>query len=163
MADHEGISFLRLLRGKTTVRTPRDEPVTIGGSRVIRDGGAVAIVACGITVDQAVEAADLLAGEGVDARVIDAYSIKPIDAETIRAAASDCSAIITVEDHWAEGGLGDAVLEALAEIGERPPVHKLAVREMPGSGTPEELLHEAGIDAQAIATAVRALARKTGG
>jgi transketolase len=163
MVDREGISFLRLLRGTTTVRTPRDEPVTIGGSRVVRDGGAVAIVACGITVDQAVEAAGLLADEGVDARVIDAYSIKPIDAEAIRAAARECGAIVTVEDHWAEGGLGDAVLEALAEADERRPVHKLAVREMPGSGKPDELLREAGIDAQAIATAARALAGRTGG
>jgi transketolase len=130
---------------------------------VVRDGGAVAIVACGITVDQAVEAAGLLADEGVDARVIDAYSIKPIDAEAIRAAARECGAIVTVEDHWAEGGLGDAVLEALAEADERRPVHKLAVREMPGSGKPDELLREAGIDAQAIATAARALAGRTGG
>jgi transketolase len=163
MAERKGISYLRTLRGKTEVRTPADEKVEIGGSRVVRDGDDVAIVACGITVDQAVEAAGVLASEGIDARVIDAYSIKPIDAETIRTAASDCGAIITVEDHWAEGGLGDAVLDALAEIAERPPVHKLAVREMPGSGTPEELLREAGIDAQAIATAVRALTRKTGG
>jgi transketolase len=123
MADREGISFLRTLRGKTTVRTPPGEPVAIGGSRVIRKGDTVAIVACGITVDQAVEAAETLAGEGVEARVIDAYSIKPIDAEAIRAAARECCAIVTVKDHRAEGGLGDAVLEALAEASERTPVH----------------------------------------
>lgn len=158
MADREGISFLRTLRGKTTVRTPPGEPVAIGGSRVIRKGDTVAIVACGITVDQAVEAAETLAGEGIKARVIDAYSIKPIDAEAIRAAARECRAIVTVEDHRAEGGLGDAVLEALAEASDRPPVHKLAVREMPGSGSPDELLREAGIDAEAIAAAARALA-----
>ena len=160
LADREGISFLRTLRGKTEVRTPPDEDVAIGGSRTVHEGDDVAIVACGITVDQAVEAAGRLAGDGISARVIDAYSIKPIDAETLRAAARECGAIVTVEDHWPEGGLGDAVLEALAEAEDRPPVHKLAVREMPTSGTPDELLHWAGIDADGIADAARALARE---
>lgn len=155
MADTKGISYLRVLRGKTAVRTPATETVTIGGSRTIRDGRDIAIVACGVTVDQAVQAAETLAGEGIGARVIDAYSIKPIDAGTIRAAAGECGAIITVEDHWPEGGLGDAVLEALAETGHSTPVHKLAVRQMPGSGKPEELLHEAGIDADGIVRAAR--------
>jgi transketolase len=160
MADREGISFIRTLRGKTEVRTPADEDVTIGGSRIVRDGDDVAIVACGVTVDQAFAAAEKLAGDGIEARVIDAYSIKPIDAETLRAAARECGAIVTVEDHWAEGGLGDAVLEALAEADDRPPVHKLAVREMPTSGTPDELMHWAGIDAEGIAGAARKLARE---
>jgi transketolase len=160
MADREGISFIRTLRGKTEVRTPADEHVAIGGSRVVCTGDDVAIVACGITVDQAVAAAETLAGEGIQARVIDCYSIKPIDAETLRAAARECGALITVEDHWAEGGLGDAVLEALAESEDRPPVRKLAVREMPTSGSPDELLHWAGIDAAGIAEAGRALARE---
>ncbi len=160
MADRDGISFLRTLRGKTEVRTPADEHVAIGGSRVVRAGDDVAIVACGVTVGEAVEAAERLAGEGIGARVIDAYSIKPIDADTLRAAARECGAIVTVEDHWPEGGLGDAVLEALAESDARPPVHKLAVREMPTSGTPDELLHVAGIDADGIVGAARALARE---
>ena len=132
----------------------------IGGSRIVREGDDVAIVACGITVGEAVEAAERLAGDGIGARVIDAYSIKPIDADTLRAAARECGALVTVEDHWPEGGLGDAVLEALAEPDDRPPVHKLAVREMPTSGTPDELLHAAGIDADGIADAARALARE---
>jgi transketolase len=157
MADTEGISFLRTLRGKTPVRTPADEPVRIGGSRIVRgaDADDVAIVACGITVDEADRAAQALEGEGIHARVLDCYSIKPIDAEAVRAAARDCGAIVTVEDHWPEGGLGDAVLEALADADDRPRVTKLAVREMPVSGTPEELLHEARIDAESIAAAVR--------
>jgi transketolase len=163
LADREGISFMRTLRGKTEVRTPADEEVPIGGSRVIRAGDDVAIVACGITVDQAAAAAETLAGEGIEARVIDCYSIKPIDAETLRAAARECAALVTVEDHWPEGGLGDAVLEALADADDRPPVRKLAVREMPTSGTPDELLHWAGIDAAGIADAARALARETVG
>jgi transketolase len=159
MADREGISYLRTLRGKTEVRTPADETVTIGGSRIAHEGDDVAIVACGIVVDQAVAAAEQLAGEGVNARVIDAYTIKPIDQEAVRAAASECGAIVTVEDHWPEGGLGDAVLDALADADDRPPVVKLAVREMPTSGKPDELLHAAAIDAEAIAGAARQVAK----
>jgi transketolase len=159
MADRTGISFIRTLRGKTEVRTPPDEDVRIGGSRVAHEGDDVAIVACGITVDEAVEAAEALAGDGIAARVLDCYSIKPVDADAVRAAARECGAIVTVEDHWPEGGLGDAVLEALAEADDRPPVRKLAVREMPVSGKPEELMHAAGIDAEAIAHAARELAR----
>jgi transketolase len=160
MAEQKGITFMRTLRGKTPVRTAPDEDVTIGGSRIVRgaDADDVAIVACGITVDEADRAAEALEGDGIHARVIDCYSIKPIDAETLRAAARDCGAIVTVEDHWPEGGLGDAVLEALADAEDRPPVHKLAVREMPVSGSPEELLHAAKIDADAIAGAARSVA-----
>jgi transketolase len=160
MADTDGISFLRTLRGKTPVRTPAGEPVRIGGSRVVlgADADDVAIVACGITVDEADRAAEALEAEGIGARVLDCYSIKPIDAEALRAAAHDCGALVTVEDHWPEGGLGDAVLEALADLDDHPRVTKLAVREMPVSGTPGELLHQAGIDAEAIAAAARALA-----
>jgi transketolase len=159
MADTRGISFLRTLRGKTPVRTPASETVRIGGSRIVRgaDADDVAIVACGITVGEADRAAETLEREGIRPRVLDCYSIKPIDADALRAAARDCGAIVSVEDHWPEGGLGDAVLEALADADERPRVTKLAVREMPMSGTPAELLREAGIDAEAIAAAARNL------
>jgi transketolase len=153
MADREGIQFLRTLRAKTPVRTAPDEAVHIGGSRIAHEGDDVAIVACGITLDEAVKAAEQLAGQGVQARVLDAYSIKPIDAAAVQAAARECGAIVTVEDHWPEGGLGDAVLEALAAGDVQAQVTKLAVHEMPTSGTPEELLHEARIDAAAIADA----------
>jgi transketolase len=161
MADRPGISFLRTLRGKTPVRTPAGEDVRIGGSRVAcgADAGDVAIVACGITLDEAVRAAGALAGDGIGARVLDCYSVKPIDADAVRAVARDCGAVVTVEDHAPEGGLGDAVLDALAGVEDRAPVIKLAVREIPGSGTPEELLREAGIDAEGIAAAARRLAR----
>ena len=163
MADRDGISFLRTLRGKTPVRTPAGEDVRIGGSRIVRgeDADDVAIVACGITVDEADRAAEALEAEGIRARVLDCYSIKPIDAAAVRAAARDCGALITVEDHWPEGGLGDAVLEALADVDDRPRVTRLAVREMPVSGSPEELLREAGIDAAAIAAAARERAKAT--
>ena len=123
-----------------------------------RRGTDVAVVACGITVDEAVEAAEALEEEGVGVRVIDCYSIKPIDDETLQAAARECGGIVTVEDHWPEGGLGDAVLGALAQTPDTPPVVKLAVRDMPTSGKPDELLKAAGIDAEAIAGAARELA-----
>jgi transketolase len=161
MADQQGISFIRTLRGKTPVRTAPDEDVRIGGSRIVTgaDADDVAIIACGITVEEAVKAAEALERDGIGARVLDAYSVKPIDAEAVRAAARDCAAIVTVEDHAPEGGLGDAVLDALAATDDRPRVIKLAVREIPGSGTPEELIHGAGIDADAIAGAAREVAR----
>jgi transketolase len=162
MAERPGVCYIRTLRGKTPVRTPADEDVRIGGSRIAAgaDANDVGIVAAGVTVDEAVKAAEALAGEGIAARVIDAYSIKPLDAERIRAAASECGAIVTVEDHAPEGGLGDAVLEALAGGDDQAPVvFRLAVRELPGSGTPAELLHGAGIDAAGITAAVRELAR----
>ena len=119
------------------------------------DDDQVTLVACGVTVDEAERAADALAADGVRARVIDCYSVKPIDAAALRAAASRTGALVTVEDHWPEGGLGDAVLEALAEVAEPVVERKLAVREMPTSGTPDELLHAAGIDATSIPDSAR--------
>jgi transketolase len=157
LADQPGISYLRTLRGPTRVRTPADEDVRIGGSRVVRSGPEdhVTLVACGVTVDEAVAAADRLGREGIEARVVDCYSIKPIDVATVRAAAQDTHAIVTVEDHWPEGGLGEAVLSALADFADPVVVRGLAVHEMPTSGTPEELRAEAGIDSTAIAEAAR--------
>jgi transketolase len=159
MADRSGISYLRTLRGKTAVRTPADEEITIGGSRTVRssDEDDVTVVACGVTVEEADKAAERLAAEGRPVRVIDCYSIKPIDREALRQAARETRALVTVEDHWPEGGLGEAVLSALAEEPDRPPIVRLAVGEMPVSGTPAELLHAAGIDADAIVDAVRRL------
>jgi transketolase len=158
MADRDGISYLRTLRGKTPVRTHPDEDVRIGGSRVVRsnDRDDLTVVACGVTVEEAEKAADQLEPEGVQVRVLDCYSIKPIDEEALRAAARDTRAVVTVEEHWPEGGLGEAVASALADDAERPPILRLAVRDMPISGTPAELLHAAGIDADAIVSAVRA-------
>jgi transketolase len=110
-------------------------------------------------VYEALAAADLLADDGISARVIDAYSIKPIDAVTLRRAAADTERILTVEDHWPEGGLGDAVLDALADTSAM--VQKLAVRRMPASATPAEQLQLAGIDMVSIAAAASDLV-KTG-
>src|SRR5262245_13419302 len=159
MADREGIVFMRTTRAATPVLYDASDEFLIGGSRVLRQGDDLAIVAAGITLHESLKAADKLIAEGIDARVIDLYSVKPVDAETLRAAAEATGGrIITVEDHWSEGGIGDAVLEALSDDGELPPqVVRLAVREMPGSGKPAELLAAAGIDADHIAQAARAL------
>ncbi len=158
MADREGIVFLRTTRAATPVIYSADTEFPIGGSRVLRDGDDVAIVAAGITLHQSLEAADRLAAEGVNARVIDLYSVKPVDGETLRAAAEATGGrILTVEDHWPEGGIGDAVLEALSDGETAARVVRLAVRDMPGSGKPAELLAAAGIDAAHIVEAAQAL------
>jgi transketolase len=117
----------------------------------------VTLVGAGITLHESLAAAALLAADGIAARVIDCYSVKPIDVAALRKAASETRAIITVEDHWPEGGLGDAVLEALAADPTRPPIVKLAVRHLPGSATPAEQMAMAGIDAAHIAAAARDL------
>ncbi len=163
VVDRKGIVFLRTTREKLPVIYPPGETFEIGGSRVVRrtDADRVTLVGAGITLHEALAAASLLAAEGIAARVIDCYSIKPIDAETLRTAARETAAIITVEDHWPEGGLGDAVLEVFAADATRPPIVKLAVSDMPGSATPVEQLALAGIDAAAIATAARKLTRET--
>ncbi len=159
MADTKGIVFMRTLRPNTPVIYGPDEEFEVGGSRVVRssDDDDVTIVGTGITVHEALKAADALEEDGIAARVIDAYSIKPIDAETLQAAAEATGKIVTVEDHFPEGGLGDAVLAALAEKDEHARVLKLAVREMPRSGKPEELLNAYGIGAEHIAAAARQL------
>jgi transketolase len=161
MADLEGIVFLRTTRAATPVLYGPDEDFPVGGSKVVRDGDDVTIVGAGITLHEALKAADALAEEGVSARVIDLYSVKPVDAETLRAAAEATGAIVTVEDHWPEGGLGEAVLSVFAEDDERPRIVLLAVKDMPGSGKPDELIAAAGIDAEHIAAAARKLVSAT--
>jgi transketolase len=165
LTEREGISYLRTLRPATPVLYGPDEEFPIGGSKVPRssDDDEVAIVAAGITLHEALKAADALAEEGVSARVIDLYSIKPLDEDTLRDAAEATGGrIVTVEDHWPEGGLGEAVLAAFADAEERPRVKVLAVSGMPHSGKPAELLAAAGIDAEHIADAARELAGMAG-
>jgi transketolase len=160
MADLSGISYLRASRGDMPVIYEPGEGFLVGGSRVLRstDTDQVAIVAAGITVHEALAAAAELAADGISARVIDAYSVKPLDADTIRQAALDTGHILTVEDHWPQGGLGDAVLEALAVPDSSfPTAMKLAVTDMPASATPAEQLHAAGIDGAAIRSAATEL------
>jgi transketolase len=160
MAELDGISFIRTTRGATPVIYDADEEFPVGGSKVVRSSEEddVTIVSAGITLHEALQAADELADEGVTARVIDLYSVKPIDAATLQAAAEATNGrIVTVEDHWPEGGIGEAVVSVFADADERPRVTILAVREMPGSGKPAELLAAAGIDAEHIARAARQL------
>jgi transketolase len=161
MAHQGGISYLRTTRGKTPVIYGPDEPFAVGGSKVVRqsENDRATVVAAGITLHEALKAYDVLKGDGVLVRVIDSYSVKPIDRDTLHRAAREAgNRFVVVEDHWPEGGLGDAVLDAFTGVGElQPTVIKLAVSEMPGSGSPDELLAAAGIDAAHIATAVRSL------
>ena len=164
MADHDGIVYMRTTREKTPVLYSPNEEFMVGGSKVIHqsDQDEVTIVAAGITLHESLKAYDQLKGEGIMVRVIDAYSVKPIDEETLLAAAEETgNKIVVVEDHWPEGGLGDAVLDAFTQRdGLIPEVVKLAVQSMPGSGTPDELLEEAGISAHHIVQAVRVLVKK---
>ncbi len=161
MADRDGIVYLRTTRESLPVLYPADEPFPIGGSRLARssDSDDVTVVGAGITLHEALAAAETLAGEGISTRVIDLYSVKPIDAATLAEAAEATGGIVVVEDHWPEGGLHEAVLEALSGEGVNVPVTGLAPTGMPTSGTPAELLDQAGIDRAHIATAVRALVR----
>jgi transketolase len=158
MAETPGISYLRTTREKTPILYGPDERFEVGGSKVLRAGPTdeATIVGAGITVFEALRAAEELAAEGRAVRVIDAYSVKPIDAEVLIRAMAETGLIVVVEDHWMEGGLGEAVLAALAHAPEvRGRVVRLGVGAMPGSGTPEELREWAGISARAIAERVR--------
>jgi transketolase len=159
MVDRPGIVYLRTTRGKTPVIYGPDERFPIGGSKVVRSGSAdvLTLIGAGITLHEAITAADRLAADGIAARVIDLYSIKPMDAATIATAARETGRLLTVEDHRPEGGLGEAVLAALADENVPAPVVRLAVTNMPGSASPEEQLAEAGIDATAIVAAARDL------
>ena len=158
MASHRGISFLRTSRPKTPVIYNNDEQFPIGGAKIRRQnsGDKVTVVGAGVTLFEALKAADALAKEGIGITVIDAYSIKPLGKDVIKSAAQKTgNLVLTVEDHYPEGGLGDAVAGELSEDGIK--VHKLAVREIPHSGKPEELLAKYGIDSAAIVKAVKAL------
>ncbi|MEU6334439.1 transketolase [Streptomyces cellulosae] len=159
MAGLEGIRYLRTSRGESPVIYGPDVEFPVGGSKVLRSSGQdrLTLVAAGVTVPEALAAADTLADEGIAVRVVDLYSVKPVDVETLRTAAEETGCLMTVEDHHPEGGLGDAVAEAFGDGRPVPRLVRLAVRNMPGSAAPEEQLHAAGIDAASIAAAGRLL------
>lgn len=162
MREHRGISYMRTTREATPVLYEAGESFEIGGSRTVRSSGEdrVTLIGAGITLRECLAAADELAGKGISARVIDLYSVKPVDADAILAAARDTDAILTVEDHWAEGGIGETVAGVLAEAASATPLTRLAVSGRPGSGPPKDLLAAAGIDAASIVAAVeRTLSR----
>lgn len=170
MSDRDGIVYLRTTRESTTVIYGADENFPIGGSKIVRssDRDQATVIAAGITLHEALKASDRLKNEGITVRIIDTYSVKPIDVETLHQAARDTNGnLVVVEDHWTEGGLGAAVLDAFAGSGSSPTYNgpqlhliKLAVSNMPGSGTPDELLHAAKIDADAIIEAVKSQVRQ---
>ncbi len=155
-AGRDGMAYIRTSRPKTPVIYGPEDEFVIGGSKVVRESPADAatVAAAGVTLFEALRAHDLLAAEGIPLRVIDAYSVQPVDRRTlVDAARRTGNRLITVEDHYAAGGLGDAVSEAVARDG--IVVERLAVRDIPRSGRPDELLERFGISASCIAAAVR--------
>jgi len=160
MADTHGIVYMRTTRGAYPVLYGPDESFPVGGSKVVvaHDDDEVALIGAGVTLHLCLQAASELEQAGIRARVVDLYSVKPVDVATLREASQVTGGrLVVVEDHHPEGGLGSAVLEALAEEPDPPQVTQLAVRGLPRSGTTEELLAAAGIDAPAIVAAARNL------
>ena len=157
MADHHGICYMRTTRQDLPRLYKTGEEFPIGGSKTLRhsDDDRVTLVGGGITLHEALKAADTLAAADIHARVIDLYSVKPLDLVTLHKAAAETAAIITIEDHYAEGGIGEAVAAALSDVA--TPVFSLAVRKLPMSGKPEELLAYEDIDAAAIVRRVQEL------
>ena len=156
MAYHPGPAYMRTSRPKTPVIYGNDETFTIGGLKVVRQSAddAATVIGAGVTLFEALKAYDQLKATGTSIRVIDLYSVAPVDAAGLIAAAKATKGrVITVEDHYAAGGIGDAVAEAVADAGFS--VHRLAVREIARSGKPEELLEKYGISAKHIVEAVR--------
>jgi len=154
-ARHRGLVYIRTTRKDTPIIYRNDEAFRIGGSKVLRSNkaDAAAVVAAGITLHETLKAYEELKAQGILIRVIDLYSIKPIDTATLTEAADDTGTLVTVEDHFPEGGMGEAVLSALA--GQGAPVHSLAVRKMPKSGKPDELLDYEEISKNAIIRKVK--------
>ena len=159
MASTQGVVYMRTTREKTPVLYGPDETFSIGGCKVLKSSAkdVATVIGAGITLHEALKAYDQLAAEGISIRVIDLYSVKPIDGATLKTAAAETGGnLIVVEDHWAQGGLGDAVLEVFGGPGaNHPNVTRLAVQDMPGSGTPAELIEAAGIGAAGIIAAVK--------
>ena len=155
MATHAGPAYMRTTRPKTPVIYGNDESFPIGGLKVLRqsDADVATVIGVGVTLFEALEAYDILKAEGVAIRVIDLYSIQPIDANALTKAGLETGRLITVEDHYETGGIGDAVATAVAPAGLT--VRRLAVRDIPRSGKPDELIEKYGISASAIVSAIK--------
>ncbi len=155
MRERHGFSYIRTTRGALPALYGAAEEFRIGASRTLRSGAqdAVTLIGAGITLHECLAAAETLAERGIEARVIDLYSVKPLDSETVLVAAAETGTLITVEDHWPEGGIGEAVAGVLAQADPRARLVRLAVSGRPRSGAPEELLASAGIDAAHIVAA----------
>jgi transketolase len=163
MADTPGVVFMRTTRGAYPTLYAANEVFKVGGSKVLRQSAKdkVALIGAGVTVHNCLAAADALEAKKIPARVIDLYSVKPVDVKTLREAARVTKGrLIVVEDHYPQGGIGAAVLEALAADSPPRVVH-LAVKELPTSGKPEELMNAAGISSkQIVAAAIKLAATK---
>ena len=162
MAERSGVVYMRTTRGAYPVLYPPDEAFPIGGAKVVRSSqdDRVTLIGAGVTLHNCLAAADQLGRDGITARVVDLYSVKPIDTETLLAsAAATGGRLVVAEDHYPAGGIGGAVLEAFNDAGHPVHVKHLAVRDLPGSGTPQELMEAAGISAGQIAQAAREVLR----
>ena len=165
MAERDGAVYMRTTRGAYPVLYGPDETFPIGGSKVLRSDpeDQVTLIGAGVTLHNCLAAADELASEGIRARVLDLYSVKPIDTQALLdAAAATGDRLVVAEDHYPAGGLGSAVLDALSDAGHPARIVHLAVRDLPGSGTPAELMTAAGISAGQIAAAARQALRPAG-
>jgi transketolase len=154
-AAHKGIVYIRTTRMDTPIVYSPGESFAIGGSKVLRksDGDEATVAAAGITLHEALKAYEELKKQGINIRVIDLYSVKPLDEATLRDAANSTDFIITVEDHYPEGGIGEAVRSALTPL--TVPVYSLAVRKLPKSGLPHELLDYEEISQNGIVSKVK--------
>jgi transketolase len=162
MAERTGIVYMRTTRGAYPVLYGPDEAFPIGGAKVVRSSSddQVTLVGAGVTLHNCLAAADQLGRDGIAARVLDLYSVKPIDTETlVTAAAATGDRLVVVEDHYPAGGIGSAVLEALNDAGHPARIVHLAVRGLPGSGTPAELMDAAGISTAHVVQAAREVLR----
>ena len=162
MAERAGIVYMRTTRGAYPVLYGPDEAFPIGGAKVVRSGpdDQVTLIGAGVTLHNCLAAADQLAEDGIGTRVVDLYSVKPIDTQILleaAAAAATGDRVVVAEDHYPAGGIGSAVLDAFNDAGHPVRVSHLAVRDLPGSGTPAELMAAAGISAGQIAQAARGL------
>jgi len=156
-AEHRGLVYIRTTRSATPIIYNSEEAFPIGGSKVLKKSrnDRATVIGAGITVHEALKAYSALQKKGIFVRIIDLYSVKPVDAATLETAAAETQHILTVEDHFAEGGIGDAVREVLTTEG--VPVHSLAVRKKPKSGKPQELLDFEGIGEAAIVKKIKSL------
>lgn len=157
-----GIVYLRTSRPATPVIYDSNEEFPVGGSKVLRRDGAdaVTLIGAGVTLHESLKAYEMLAAEDIKVRVIDCYSIKPIDVPTLTEAAADTKALFVIEDHWSEGGMGDAVLNVFGQT-PKVPIIKIAVTRMPGSGKPVDLLTEAGISSEQIVRRVKSFLKES--
>jgi transketolase len=162
MAERSGVVYMRTTRGAYPVLYPPEEEFPVGGAKVVRSApdDQVTLIGAGVTLHNCLAAADQLGQDGIRARVVDLYSVKPVDIETLLAAAAATGdRLVVAEDHYPEGGIGGAVLEAFNDAGHPVLVKHLAVQGLPGSGTPQELMEAAGISAGQIAQAARDVLR----